>query len=190
MPAMIASPRPRSSASSSCSQGSAWIWHFSAIAEFGADGAREIDVEAGQPAVAVEKVEGRKIGRRQEAQARQRAEVRLGQALLAVPEHRRVRLLGCRCGACKKRRRGECQDSRSKLHSIPTVPTASTCPGVPDRPGLGPRISAFPMKCAGSQRIFDQLAFVAANRVAGRAVSLAQRILPQGNQLCYIAIHG
>ena len=64
-----------------------------------ADRPHQIDMEARQPALAVQEVERRKVRRRQEAQAGQGAEVWLGHALFG-PEHRHLRL----CGQARHRR--------------------------------------------------------------------------------------
>ena len=75
---MTASPCEAASASLRSAKGIAWIWHLSDDLQLAADFAGEIDVETGKLAVLVGKIEGREIDRRQEAQADQRREIRLG----------------------------------------------------------------------------------------------------------------
>ncbi len=193
MPAIMASPRPRSSASSSCLPGHRLDLALVGNAELGADGAHQIDVETRQPAVTVEIVEGREVGGGQEAQARQRTEIGFGQPFLDVPEHRRGRLLGRRRGAGEK---GCCRDparivDRSFIR-IPTAPVARAfTPGRPYRKALFLRNAPFhneirsPDRCeSAGQRNFP-LAHMISTAAQPNMLSCNPRLMVRGGPGSY-----
>ncbi len=80
-----------------------------------ANGAREIDVEAGERSVRQREMERRIIVLGQEPQAAQAAQIGLGGAMMRVPKARHEDAAGRRSGVLEPRRAGRARTSAAKL---------------------------------------------------------------------------